>query len=89
MVFLITADAATQVKGDPEFLIKTDMVSSLLNSAVRAALLNCAGKESLLVGTLGIECGAGLYTDPAIPDPNLSATAKLDGEAVYYDTVDR
>ncbi len=87
MVFLVTGSGATLSEGVPDFYVHSQQIQSLGKKDVRDDLLALAGKDSVIVGTLGIKVKAGEYEKPAIPDENLYTSVLRKGEVVFYDVV--
>ena len=55
MVFLVTGSGATLSEGVPDFYVHSQQIQSLGKKDVRDDLLALAGKDSVIVGTLGIK----------------------------------
>lgn len=86
MVFLVTGSGAILSEGIPDLYVHSQQIQSLGRKDVRDDLLTWAGKDSVLVGTLGIKV-KGEYEKPAISDENLYTSVLKKGEVVFYDVV--
>lgn len=89
MVFLVTRNGANLSEGNPDFYVQSQMIQALGKQDVRNDLLAFAGKDSVLVGTLGIEIKTGEYDKPTIPNENLYTSVLAKGEVVFYDVVSK
>lgn len=89
MVFLVTRNGANLSEGNPDFYVQSQRIQSLGKQDVRNDLLALAGKDSVLVGTLGVEIKVGEYDKPIIPDENLHTPVLAKGEVVFYDVVSK